>query len=477
MNNKSVFDFFTFEWYSVLKDVLLNCWLLILATIIGFVSVFVYEEVSYKPVYTSSATLMVQVKTGTYQAYTNLSASSEMAVIFSEVFTQPSMKEKAAEYLDEEKFQGTVTASPLTNTNIINLSVTAKDPETAYNEIRAILEVYPEISDTIFSNAVLDVVHVPEVPKAPSNSKAFPQKKLVVLGVVAMTLAGIVFISLLRDTVKDEKSFKKKIGNNLVGVVLKENDYRSFKDFIKNIKRKKLITDAFSSFTFVENYQKIATKLEYMRQKNGDKIFLFTSVAAHEGKTTVSINTALTLARKGHRVALLDMDLLKPTVTKYLDINGEYIDLAHLLTGDVAPNHFSLYPYKDFGLSIGLTRRRHTDFANWINRPYVKTVIEKIATDYDFVIVDSMPISASADLTAISGLADKTMLVIKADYVKTGDINDAILMLDKRNRFAGCILNEAHREFTFFGQVGTDESSYTGKYGRYGKYGKYKQSR
>lgn len=99
MKNKSVFDFFTFEWYSVLKDVILNCWLLILATIIGFVSVFVYEEVSYKPVYTSSATLMVQVKTGTYQAYTNLSASSEMAVIFSEVFIQPSMKEKAADSL------------------------------------------------------------------------------------------------------------------------------------------------------------------------------------------------------------------------------------------------------------------------------------------------------------------------------------------------------------------------------------------
>lgn len=74
------FDFkgkITFEWYSLLKDVILNLWLLILAAIIGFVSVYVLEVSVYKPVYTSSATLMVQVKTGTYQAYTNLSASSE----------------------------------------------------------------------------------------------------------------------------------------------------------------------------------------------------------------------------------------------------------------------------------------------------------------------------------------------------------------------------------------------------------------
>jgi Mrp family chromosome partitioning ATPase len=78
-----------------------------------------------------------------------------------------------------------------------------------------------------------------------------------------------------------------------------------------------------------------------------------------------------------------------------------------------------------------------------------------------------MPLSASADLTAISALADKTLLVIKADYVKTGDINDAILTLDKKDRLAGCILNDAHREFTVFNQVGLNEDSYSGKYGKY----------
>ena len=99
----------------------------------------------------------------------------------------------------------------------------------------------------------------------------------------------------------------------MLGTILKERDYPSLIALIKGEKRKKLVTDAFASFSFVENYQKIATKLEYLNQKNGDKVFLITSVAAHEGKTTVSINIALTLARKGHRVALLDMDLMKPS--------------------------------------------------------------------------------------------------------------------------------------------------------------------
>ena len=467
MKNKSVFSFFTFEWYSILKDIILNLWLLVLAAIIGFSSVFVYEQISYKPVYTSSATIMVQVKTGTYQAYTNLSASSEMAKIFSEVFVQPSMKEKAAEYLQTEEFEGNLKASTLTNTNIINLSVTADDPETAYKEIQAVLNVYPQISDTIFSNAVLDVVSAPEIPKAPSNSKSLPQKKTIILGAIAATLCGIIVISLLRDTVKDEKSFEKKIGENLLGTILQESDYSSFKDFLKRKKKKKLITDAFSSFSFVENYQKIAAKLEYLNQKKGDKVFLVTSVAAHEGKTTVSANIALTLARKGNKVALLDMDLMKPSISKNLDVSGDFVDLAHVLRGDMAFSQYNLLPYKDGRLSLGLNKRRHSDFSNWINRPSVKTVFNQIVKDYDFVIIDSMPLSASADLTSIANLADKTIMVIKADYVKTGDINDAILTLDKKNHLAGCILNDAHKEFTFFGQIGVDESDY---YGRYGKY-------
>ncbi len=469
MKNKSVFGIFTFEWFSVVKDIVLNCWLLVLAAIIGFVSVYVYEQVSYKPMYTSSATLMVQVKAGTYQAYTNLSASSEMAVIFSEVFVQPSMKEKAAGYLEKDEFEGSVSASALTNTNIINLSVSADEPEVAYAELKAILDVYPQISDSIFSNAVIDIVRAPEVPKAPSNSSKMAYEKHIVFAVVILTLGAIVLISLMRDTVKDEKSYEKKIGVTLLGTILQENDYKTFKDFVKRRKAKKLVTEPFASFGFVENYQKFATKLEYLKQTKGDKVFLITSVAANEGKTTVTINTALTLARRGSKVALLDMDLLKPSVMKTLDMKTEDVDLAHILSGDAAYSELNLVQYKNTNVFVGLNKRRHSGFTEWINRPSVKSAIDRIAAEYDYVLIDSMPISAAADVISISNMSDKSILVIKADHVKTGDINDAVLQLSRKDKLAGCLLNDAHKEFTLFGQLGADEASYVGRYSKYNR--------
>jgi len=463
---------FTFEWYSVLRDLLLNSWLIVLATIIGFVSAYVFGQVAYKPAYTSSATLMVQVKTGTYQAYTNLSSASEMAVIFEEVFVQPSMKEKAAKYLEKDKFSGSLKASVLTNTNIITLSVTADDPETAYQELKAILEVYPEISDSIFSNAVLDVVSAPEVPKAPVNVNENRYDKVIIGGVVLAVIGAIVILSLIRDTVKDEKSFVDKIGANHIGTILQEKKHYTFKDFLAHKKSKQLVTDAFSSFRFVESYQKIAARLEHYRRVKGDRVFLVTSVAANEGKTTIAINTAITLANRGKRVALLDMDLMKPSIYKILEIDcARENDLGNVLSGEISYNEYSLQQYRNSKVDVALNKGRHRDFAEWINMPSVKATLNVLTRDYDFVIIDSMPISASAEVNAISKLADKTILVIKADYVETGDINDAVNMLNEGGSFAGCILNYAHREFSLFGQLGVDENYYTSKnYGGYKKY-------
>lgn len=462
----------TFELHSLVRDVIRNIWLVVFAAVIGVVMVYVASQSVYKPVYTSSATLIVNVKAGTYQAYTNLSASTEMATIFTEVFVQPTMKEKAAEHLGKDAFESSLTASALTNTNIITLSATADDPELAYRELRAVIEVYPTISDTIFSNAVLDVVSSPEVPKSPSNTVSNKFKTLAAGGMALLVFAAIVILSLLRDTVKDESSYNKKIGSKLLGTVVHERRYNTVSDFLKRKKSKLLINNAFSSFAFSESYQKITARLEYLNRTGGDKVFLVTSVAANEGKSTASVNIALALAGRGKKVALLDMDFMKPSVNSILDMNVHRDnDLGGVLSGKIPADKFALKKYKSSLLYVGLNAEKHLDFVDWINTPKVDSVMNSLRENFDYIIIDTPPLTASAEVPSISRLADKTALIVRTDYVQTGDINDAILMLDENEKFAGCILNDAYKEFSFFGQFGADETSYVGK--RYGAYAKY----
>lgn len=464
-----------FEWHSLLRDFIHNIWVIILAAIIGFIWVFVAGKIIYKPVYTSSATLIVNVKTGTYQAYTNLGASSEMATIFAEVFVQPSVKEKAAEQLERQRFTGALTTQVLTNTNIITLSVTADDPETAYNELSAILKVYPQISDTIFANAVIDVMRAPEVPKSPSNSVPSAFKLVVPAGMVLIAAVAIAIISLLRETVKSESAYNKKIGSKLIGTVIHERRYHTLSDMIKHKKSKLIIDNAFISFRFSESYQKIASKLEYMNRNNGDKVFLVTSVAENEGKSTVAINSALALAGRGKKVALVDMDFLKPAIKNYLNIESdEENDIGNIISQNIGLSESAFIRYKTSKLYIAVNSKRYSDYTDWINLGYVKEIIGKLRENFDYVIIDTPPISAAADVTFLAGMCDKSVLVVRTDYVHTGDINDAVMMLADNKQFAGCVLNDAYDEFSFFGQFGVNETGHSGGYyGSYGGYSKY----
>lgn len=466
-----------FEPYSLIKDVFLNLWVVVLAALIGFMSVNIWNQSMYTPMYTSTATLIVNIKNSASYSYTNLSSSSEMAKIYTEVFKQPTMKEYAAEHLGEDRFVGNVSASVLNNTNIFTVSVTTSSPETSYNELCAILEVYPQISESVFSDSVIEIMRSPNFPGSPSNAISAGNRSLVMMGCAGIVLAIIIYLSVTRDTVKDEKAFKDKVDAKLFGTVSYERVRRSLRQIIERKKVSLLISHAFASYNFTENYHKIANRIEYMSRTEGDKVFLVTSLAEDEGKSTTVANIALALADRGNRVALLDMDFKKPAVHKIFDMTKtDTEDFACLLSGKTPIEQYVVHPYMKTGVDLLVNFKPHNDYVNWIHGDSIKTVFEKLRNEmgYDYILIDTPPLSVAADVPTFMQFADKSLVVVRTDYVLAADINDAILSLkEKTDNFAGCILNAVHKEFSLLGQLGFDETGYYGKYGSYSRYDRY----
>lgn len=462
---------FSFEPYSLLRDVIRNLWVVVLAALIGLMGVRIWSESIYTPMYTSTATLLVNLKNSASYSYTNLASSSEMAQIFTGVFVQPTMKKNAATYLGVDGFVGDITSSVLTDTNIFTVSVTSPSPETSYTELCAILEVYPAISESVFSDSVIEIMRSPNLPASPSNSLTEQYKTITVLGCAGIVLAIIVFLSLMRDTVKDERSFRRQIDARLFGTVLHERSHKTFREVLQRKKTSLLISNGYASFGFTENYHKIATKLEYMHRHENAKIFLLTSIGENEGKSTTAANIALALANRGGRVALLDMDFKKPAIHKIFEVRQTGTpDFASLLEGKVSLNDLAFYSYKNTGLDLALNLKSHSDYVNWIYSENVTNIFERLrrSNEYDYIIIDTPPLSVAADVSALLRLADKSLLVVRTDCVYAADINDTVLALTEANdNFAGCILNDIHREFSFLGQLGLDESGYHGYYGYY----------
>lgn len=466
----------TLEWHSLLKDIIKNFWTVVMAALIGYMGVYIVSHKVYEPQYTSSATLVVNIKNNN-SAFSSFSASSNAATVITSIFTQPVMKEKAAEHAGEKRFGGTVSASVIPNTNFISLQVSSENPETAYKLLSAILDVYPELTHKVFNNANITVLKLPAMPRSPSNAVSNSNKKLIVSACIVLSLFAIIVLSVTRDTVKNEDAFNSKIDSKLIGSILHENKRLKLSEILRKKKKGLLIhSNAFISLRFIENFHKIAAKLEYAKSKNGSKVFAITSVAENEGKSTCAANIAVSLADRGNKVILFDLDGKKPALYKIFNEDyEENSELSNLFEKKISGNSFKLRRYKKTSLYLAINTKPNSNSRQWFENGEVEKLLALFREKADYIIIDTAPISVDSSVANIIKLADKTLMVVRTDTVRVAAINDTISTIGKfTDNLAGCILNDVYPRLAPFSFTGNDEArNYGRKHGRYGKYGSY----
>lgn len=473
------------ELYSILRDLIKNAWVIFMAAIIGVMGIYIATRGVYTPEYTAKAMLVVNAKHGTSGTYSLFGLSAEMAEVVSRVMIEPAVQEKAAELLEKEKFDGKLKSSVYEETNFIELTVTSNSPQNAYELLKAVIESYPKVSDSVFENVVVNVLAMPEVPHSPSNGIT-TVNRILIAGACAVLVTGLVVVfSLLRDTVKDEEDFKNKVEAKLIGTVPHEKKQISVKERLQGKNKALLIhNNAFISLSFVENYHKIAAKIEHINHRKGSKVFAVTSVSENEGKSTTAANLAISLADRGHKVIIIDMDGKKPALHKIFDKKrSEKSEFANLLSKKILPREYRLKRYKQSSLYLAINTMPYPEYGEWIESGELKKVIKSFEAQADFIILDTAPIVVDALVTDIVKIADQTILVVRTDTSYSSDVNDAVATVKEvGGHMAGCILNDSFPEFNLFSFAGVQETGfrygtrygkYSNKYGKYGKYSRY----
>ena len=471
----------TIEWYSLLRDIVRNIWVVILSTLIGAMGFYVVTHGAYEPEYTATATLVVNASINTSASYSALTASNEKANILVNVFTEPSIKDAAAEYLEIESFDGTVSATVLEQTNFIELKVTSDHPEKSYDLLNAVIKSHHKVSNKIFRNAGVSVVKMPSVPSTPSNRISNSNRNIVVMACATVALALIIVLSLTRNTIKKESDFNEKIESKLIGTIAHEDKRMTLQDIRQKKKKGLLIhSNAYISLRFTENFHKIAAKFEHMKNHGGDKIFAITSVAENEGKSTCAANIAVSLADRGNKVVLVDLDFKKPALFKIFDEKADESDeLSSVLKKEITLDDFRFGSFKKTSLSLATNTRPDSDYKDYFENGGISELLDALRDKFDFIIVDTAPLSLDSVVTDIIRKVDKTILVVRTDAVNTNVINDHIATISKISaNLAGCILNDVHMNILPFSFTGDDESNNYGGYGyggysHYGHYGNY----
>lgn len=211
-----------------------------------------------------------------------------------------------------------------------------------------------------------------------------------------------------------------------------------------------------------ESYKSLRTNLLFCGEEK--KVIAVTSCTPNEGKSTVSINLAMSLADSGKKVLFIDADLRKSVLTGRTEVEGEIKGLSHLLSHQETIDNV-IYSTNIPRFYIIYAGTVPPNPAELLGGNYFKKLLEAVRKIYDYVIIDTPPLGSVIDGAVIADACDGSILVIESGAVSYRFAQEVKEQMERCNcPILGVILNKV--DMSRQGYYG----KYYGKY--YGEYGK-----
>ncbi|MFN7147216.1 MAG: CpsD/CapB family tyrosine-protein kinase, partial [Myxococcota bacterium] len=193
---------------------------------------------------------------------------------------------------------------------------------------------------------------------------------------------------------------------------------------------------------FAEFCRNIRTTVNFSAREDGapPRRLLITSAGPREGKTTSSINLAITFASAGRRVCLVDADLRRPSLHHAFGLDNEH-GLSTLINGTSTVDQVAQASPQE-GLYIIPSGPRPSNPAEMLGSPHCRAALDKLNEVFDLVIIDTPPVVAVTDAVVLANDVDGVILVVKSFKVARDLVLQAKRQLvDVDARLIGVILN------------------------------------
>jgi len=321
------------------------------------------------------------------------------------------------------------------NDKAIQYKILAREVDTNKSIFESLLQRLKETEITSASEAtnvqVLDYSTKPRFPFSPNYKNNISYAAMV--GLMIGVLIAFV-LNFFDNTIKDDEELKTKFRVPFLGSIPLAKDLEEgFKIEISvHEQPNSLISEAF---------RVIRTSLLYSSPENPPKSILISSTQPLEGKTTTSVNLALSLSQSGQRVVLVDSDLRKPRIHKLLSKNGNTHGLSSYLVGESDYTEIVAESNLD-GLKIVTSGPIPPNPAELVGSRKMRELIERLEDEFDIIILDGSPIGGFADSRLLSRLVDGVVIVTSIGITQKPMLKNSIEEIRKvRGRIIGTVVN------------------------------------
>lgn len=312
----------------------------------------------------------------------------------------------------------------------IQYNIHQREADTNRQLYDALLQRYKEIgvAGGVGNNniAVIDPAQVPDEPYSPDIAVNLIVALLAGLGLGV----GMAFlIEQIDEAVRDPAQVPEMTGLPLLGVV-PASEAGSPVDRLHDPKSPQS-----------EAYLSVLTSLQFTTDHGVPKSLAVVSTRASEGKSVSAYAIALSLARTGRSVVLVDCDMRSPSVHKLAGVRNENGTSNYLAGQDNLDDAIQAVPDQGhWVLSAGPTP---PNAGQLLTGARLERLIADLNRRFDIVVLDSPPVLGLADALLLSGMSEAVVYVIEANAARGGQIRTALNRLRQaRVRPVGAILTK-----------------------------------
>lgn len=449
-------------------------WLLMLVLVVILGGAFCLRSYrNYSPIYSANATFTITSDNSSLyssSSYLNTRTASQIVNTFPYILNSGILQKKIAEDLGMETIPGSITTETLGSTNMITIVVNSSDPQHAYDILQSVIEHYPEVAEPVIGEVFMNLLDMTDVPESASNPPSYKRDifKGMIVG-AALCAAVLLIYAFTRNTIHEEEDFRKMLNIDCICAIPQIVFKKRGKEFRKDIS----IHNNKISQPFLEAVRVLRARIEKDAKKNNLKVFLVTSAAAGEGKSTIAVNTAMALAMRESKVVLVDCDLRNPSMRERLDMEKEGSGLYEYLIKKAELKDILIWNenYKMYVVPGG---HAISNASELMDSPRMYQLLKELKEFAEYIILDTAPVGILTDTAVLAEAADAALFVVKQDYANSSAILEAIGQLaESRVYISGCILNGTQAGI---GGYGYKNYRYYSRYSNYLLESRYKEN-
>jgi tyrosine-protein kinase Etk/Wzc len=254
-------------------------------------------------------------------------------------------------------------------------------------------------ASSVADSRIVDGAYYSKFPVSPKRTNVYLMAFL--MGLI-LPVAYVYGKGLLNDKVENVENLSKLTSAPILGQV-------SLSD--ENIP---IVVQVNSRKAIAEQFRSIRTNMQFLRasDKKQGNVTLFTSGMSGEGKTFVASNIAAAYAMSGKKTVLLEFDLRKPKVSKYLNLSNG-VGLSNYLIGQTGINDILQTTDIDPRLFVIGSGPIPPNPSELISEKTLETLFDYLRQNFDEVLIDTPPIGLVTDAQLLARVADATIYLVR----------------------------------------------------------------